>query len=192
MANNWKNDDLYHLDQIAHHDLWWAKGQLWTTANWAIMLLVALVGVCGLLHDLNTKTVSLSETWPFLVLSGTVALTAVAYLARLHSDAIESRRIRSSVKDICSELKDLYEHLQIGSSTPQPHCKWDLFFVITLIFAVSVGLGVSWDMYRVDCRWAVVALLLNFLAGVILLMYFAGKNCANRANTADTKGGRAD
>jgi hypothetical protein len=177
MANNWTEGDLHLMYQVAHHDLWWAKGHLWTAANWALALLAALVGVGGLLLD--HRNLSLSQTWPLLVLSAIVALAAIGYLARLHYDIIKARRITTFIREVRPELEAIVnKSLSIRPATPDT--RRGLFFVGALIFAVSAGLAISWYVFSRDYCLASASFLGNSLAGVVFLCLAVKKGGAQQ------------
>ncbi len=57
------NDDCYALYGHAHHDIWWAKTQEWSVANWTLLLIAGITGVGRAL----TPEPTLEHTRPYAV-----------------------------------------------------------------------------------------------------------------------------
>lgn len=175
MTNGWTEGDIHLVNQVAHHDLWWAKGHLWTATNWALALLTALVGVGGLLLDYQST--SLVQTWPLVLLSTIVTLAATGYLARLHYDVLRARRIIAHLRELRPELDALDRSLPVQPAVPDT--LRGLVFVGALVLAVSVALGISLYVFTKSCWLASGSVMVNMLAGVVFV-WFAVKKVTGR------------
>lgn len=136
--------DLHAVFQTAHHDLWWAKSQLWTTANWTVVLLTALVGVGRLLYPEGVA--NLSTAWRLGVLLLAVALSSVYYLSRLHSDIVRARVEIAVIRDKRKELADLMDALagrEALALTPDSEWTRGQEFLAVLLGVVAVSFAIA-------------------------------------------------
>lgn len=158
--------DAHLLYGAAHHDLWWAKGQLWTSTQWTIALFGVLVGAAGLVNG-PTPLVD-ATTWPFGWLTTAIGFATVWYHGRLHSDIVRSRANTAFLRNFHPPLRDLFENLpKHGDVREDPYRGTP--FVRCLQAGVAIGLGVAlfalgWQPwiavgFALQCfAWAIVAL----------------------------------
>src|SRR5712664_2048596 len=83
------NEDRFALYHHAHADIWWAKTQEWNVSNWALLLMAGIVGAGRII----ASDLSPSRTWIFAGLVLSVGLAAGWYLASLHSDIVDNRKV---------------------------------------------------------------------------------------------------
>jgi len=79
------------IAQFAHHDIWWYRSNQWNAANWALLLIAALVAVARMF--LQEDELTWSSTWHLAVLVLVAGTVSSWYLAHLHMETIETRRL---------------------------------------------------------------------------------------------------
>jgi hypothetical protein len=84
------DNDRYALYANAHHDLWWAKTQQWSVANWALLL---IAGVAGVGRTLTPSCQPTLESPTYVGLVVVVALWAGEYFRRLHDEIVHNRGV---------------------------------------------------------------------------------------------------
>ena len=141
MSRNPDDNDRYALYEHAHHDLWWAKAQQWNVANWALLLIAAIVAVTRTL--ISDNRLKAAHTWPFIVVNGLVAIMANWYLARLHQDVVHNRDVyrfleeRTGIKTLRSELRT--EGLEKADEGTDRTRGIEVLYVMAGVFSVATG-----------------------------------------------------
>ncbi|HYL20984.1 MAG TPA: hypothetical protein VEU74_04420 [Gemmatimonadales bacterium] len=122
--------------QMAHHDIWWVKGQQMQAGNWTLALLAALVGV-GHLKSLSPDGLPPATVGYTLALLGLlVTFLGALYVWDLSNTLVESR---ARARRIIAPLDDPEQLLVDATREPRRH--WIFPWVISgVLFA---GLGVA-------------------------------------------------
>jgi uncharacterized membrane protein YecN with MAPEG domain len=152
--------------QIAHHDIWWAKGQMWSASNWAIALIGVVVGLGRLLNC--PDQMEFKHTWPFLIIALFIAISAALYLARLHYDVMNARRnsryLRRKARSLDKLIKTFPTHKRKNDDASR-----GIFFVCTLIFFIAIALGIATYVLATDLRLTFAFSIIELLAGAVFL-----------------------
>jgi hypothetical protein len=120
--------------QMAHHDIWWVKGQQMNAANWTLALLSALVGLATLLGYSRTPPV----TTLGVVLSGlsmAIALLGSLYVWDLYRGLVTSRRRAKFIADRIADHQNVFAGAR---AEPGRHPHYPV--IVTFIFAVALAL----------------------------------------------------
>ena len=149
--------------QIAHHDIWWAKSNLWSATNWAILLIAGVVGVAKLFHPDGPWT--FSHSWRSVSLVVIISIAACWYLARLQHDIMANRLKARSIRAKDSALDAAFEDL----NGPCSDCTRGNGFVLAMAFTIGVVAGIAtFFLTREDWLGCVVWLGTFLLACVCL------------------------
>ncbi|UCC83128.1 MAG: hypothetical protein JSW46_19610 [Gemmatimonadota bacterium] len=167
--------DLHLMYQIAHHDIWWAKTQVWTTTNWALALLGAIVGIGALAY--KPEGMVLSDTWHLVALSFVVALAGAAYLARLHYDLVRARRVTLALRQQRPELDALVSGLPIIGKGGSVATR-GVWFTVVLLTILALGLGIATYLLGRETALSVVATLDQLVLSNAFLAMAAKKGAA--------------
>jgi membrane protein YdbS with pleckstrin-like domain len=127
-------EDRYALYQHAHHDLWWAKNQQWSVANWALLL---IAGITGVARTLFSDALVLPNTWPFIALVAFVAIIAGAYLGSLHAEIAHNRDVYRALEDTTG-ITELRKQIPQRATRESDHTRG-----IQIPFAMVLGLAVA-------------------------------------------------
>ncbi len=157
---------MHAVYQTAHHDLWWAKGQLWSAANWTLVLLTAVVGVGRLMYP--SAETGLSTTWPLAVFVVSIALAAAWYLSRLHADIVHARSEIAFVCERSSGLNDLLSAIP-NTREPAPDRTRGISFVIVLLTMVAVAVGIALIVLTHKPTYGVIAFIVQLAVGCWIL-----------------------
>ena len=163
---DWNQSDLHALFQTAHHDLWWAKGQLWTAANWTLVLLTAVVGVGQLLYP-NAAT-DLSTTWPLALLIAAIAFSSAWYLSRLQGDIVRARSEITFLRGKSRGLDTLPSALPTAGGSAPDRTR-GISFVIALLAVVAVAFGLALIVLTQRAVYGVVAFIVQLVVGWLML-----------------------
>lgn len=172
-------DDASHVHALyaaAHHDIWWAKGALWTATQWSLGLQAVVVGAAGTSRDLPAPPESVRG---FVVMSVVIAILTLWYQARMHADVIRNRFNADFIRAHDPKMDALYSRLQRRDDAAS-HTYRGLAFVIFLMLMVANALGLS--------EYILVGRLLNaIILGIVACLVGAG--LLWQATASGSKGG---
>jgi hypothetical protein len=146
----------------AHHDLWWARTQQWSVANWALILIAGIGGVGKALAD---PCHPLEHVWVFVALVVIVALVAGGYFRTLHGEIVHNREVYRALETETG-IDTLRTNLP-GQDRGVVDTDWrrgigPLFFIVLL----AMGVATVFSIRLLGLDWA-RAILLG--AGVVVV-----------------------
>ncbi len=136
----WPKDEArYALYTMAHHDLWWARTQQWSVANWALLLIAAIAGVG------TTVASSWCSRWPYVLMMSGVAFLAGWMFGSLHGDIVHNREVYRELEAQTGigQLRKALPGQELGEEdTDWKRGIWQSLMIMVLAIAVATGLGV--------------------------------------------------
>ncbi len=125
--------------QMAHHDVWWPKGQQMNGASSTLLLLGAVIGASKLLWPEHDEAVI-----GLIMLSLLSALTVglgIAYAWNLYGTMV---RARGRAKNIARLVEDTHEVLKDALDDPERNVEFPLIISGIHIVALAVVLAYFW------------------------------------------------
>jgi len=122
--------------QIAHHDIWWVKGEQMKAGNWTLLLLGALIAVSQILKG-QKPALSDGERLALAVMAVLAVVAGSYYVWDLYLTLVQSReRARRIVRVLRHDPHGIFA----GAMTnPKRH----LGFPVVIVLALNVALGVT-------------------------------------------------
>ena len=126
--------------QMAHHDIWWPKGQQMKAANSTLLLLGAIVGASNLLWLHHDDLPVIGRIMLSALSAVTVAL-GIAYAWNLHWTMV---RARVRAKKIAGLVADKYDVLKGALDDPKRDFEFPLIISGIHVVALAVVLSYYW------------------------------------------------
>ena len=135
------DNDRFALYGHAHSDLWWARTQQWSVANWTVLLIAGIVGTARTL--ISAQDLGPDRTWGFAVLIAVVGLASGWYLASLHTDIVHSRIVYRALEQQLgvAKLRTLIPQ-RAGEETDRERGS-EFLYVMCIGIGLAVALGFS-------------------------------------------------
>jgi hypothetical protein len=126
--------------QMAHHDIWWPKGQQLNAGSSTLLLLGAIVGASKLLWP-QRDDLPLSGAIMLTVLSAAAVTLGIAYAWNLYRTMV---RARARAKKIARLVKDEYRVLEGALEDPTRDFEFPLIITVVHVAALTVILAYYW------------------------------------------------
>lgn len=126
----------YH--QAAHHDIWWAKGQMWNVTAWTIAWLAFLAGAGRLMGG---------EPLLFSTLTAGLFVFSVSYILRLQDDVVRARKRIACLRQLHASLDAIGAQLP-GSEGDDADRGWGFVLALGTLLAVAVTL--CWHLFNLS------------------------------------------
>lgn len=133
--------------QMAHHDVWWPKGQQMKAGTSTLVLLGAIVGASKLLWMPADATTPARDAIPvegvimLSVLSFVAIALGVAYAWNLYFTMV---RARARAKKIARLVADEYKVLAGALEDPERNIEFPILITVVEVVALSVVLVYFW------------------------------------------------
>ncbi len=160
------------IAQFAHDDIWWYRSNQWNAVNWALVLMAAVVGFARMF--VQEADLTFGNTWHFAALECVVAVGSCWYLAHLHSETIETRRLMRKASR-WSGAEQLRVRIWQRTYEHTDHRR-GVFLILVMDAAISVAVGAT-VAYLTRVYWSgAVAGVVAYLIGSLRLYQVV---CAN-------------
>lgn len=147
------DEDRYAVYGHAHHDLWWAKSQQWSVANWALLLIAGVAGVARAVTAESER--HLATTFPYVVLMLVIALVAGRYFAKLHREIVHNRRVYRKL-EIDTGIRQLRGKLP-GQDLGDEHTDWWRGIENLWVMVAAIAVAAAFSIRLLDDSWAAAA-----------------------------------
>ena len=147
---------------VAHHDIWWAKSAMWSSATSAILLIAAFVSV-----DQIVQQRASGDQWVGWRLFPLVVLVTVLchwYLVNLHRFVVTNRRNARRLR-VGTNLEQVYDQL-LGQSGPCSDASRGCEFLLVMMLAISVAAGIATYLLTNEKSLGAAVWYVTWLAGV--------------------------
>jgi len=169
-----EDDARYALYANAHHDLWWARTQQWSVANWTVLLIAGIAGVGRTLTPWTSLT--LYHTWPYVGMVGLVGGFAAVLFGKLHDEIVHNREVYRTLENQTGieELRKKLPGPALGKEKPD----WyrgigPVTLMVVLTVAVAGGFAALLLGVRLDLAVVLAIVILTF--DVVWILYAAWK-----------------
>jgi len=154
------------IAQFAHDDIWWYRSNQWNAVNGALVLIAAVVGLTRMF--VSEADLTFSKTWYFSLLACVVAVGSCWYLAHLHSETIETRRLMRKASKLCG-AEQLRVRIWQRTYEHTDHSR-GVFLILMMDLAISVAFGAT-VAYLTRVYWS------GAIAGVVACLIGSLRLC---------------